>query len=193
MYTCIGDQHMRVHIYEHTLWHAAHVCMCVCVCVCALFVLVLLDGGGRFSGSRSATFTWLSDLTFEWGIASDGGIHKEEVCVKAKHAVERGVPFPKSLRGTFAESASRVNVDAARFDAWAWDQTCLTLCPCGYIGARVGDKYERDPLRWKLGTFAAVRQMTVYFEWLHVKVGVEKARHVVGVSVSHVFSGGRLE
>ena len=45
---------------------------------------------------------------------------------------------------------------------------------------------------WKLKSPAAAQQMIVYFEWLHVKVGSEKARHIVGVSVCDVLCGCTL-
>ena len=104
---------------------------------------------GRFSGSRGAALTWLSNLTFEWALGSGDSIHKVEVSVKANNASERGVPFPMTLKKMCSDPAPAVNLDAARFDAWASEQTCWTLCPCGYLGALLGDEYEREPSRWK--------------------------------------------
>ena len=47
---------------------------------------------------RGAASISRPDLIFRWAIAIEGKIHEAEVCVRADHASERGVPFPPSWR-----------------------------------------------------------------------------------------------
>ena len=55
--------------------------------------------------------TWRSELTFNWAIAVDGVIHESEVCVRADHASERGVPFPKTWKIDLGLGAPELVVD----------------------------------------------------------------------------------
>ena len=73
----------------------------------------------RYTGARGAALTWRSELTFNWAIAVDGVIHESEVCVRADHASERGVPFPKTWKSDLGLGDPKpvVDVDALAHSA----------------------------------------------------------------------------
>ena len=74
----------------------------------------------------------------------------------------------------------------ANLIAYAQDQARRTLCPCRYLGARVGGgKYQPNPLLWDSATAEAKSKTIVYFTWEHITVGPRKKPHIVGISVNH--------